>query len=94
MVCANHGVGTHDNGHAAYLSITFGQVSMYNGVIISRSMIIVAVQMTGQDCVVGNHDIHVLKFVARSRMLEFVVQPGCIYFRTKGVMKRSGEMAL
>ena len=93
MVSANHGACTHDNGNTTYFFVNLGQVSIHNGVVIARSMIIVAVQMTGQDCIVGNHDIHILEFVGRSRMLKLVVQPGCIYFRALGVKKRTREMS-
>ena len=60
--------------------------------VVSRSIVVITIQVSGQNCVVGNHYVDILKLIARVRTLKFSVEKGCMHVCPKAVVERVGKM--
>ena len=60
--------------------------------IVSRSIVVITIQVSGQNCVVGNDDVDILKLIARVRRLKLSVEKGCMHVCPKAVVERVGKM--
>ena len=62
--------------------------------VVSRSIVAITIKVSGQNCVMGNHDINILKLIARVGELEFIVEKGSMHVCPKGVIERIGKILL
>ena len=92
LLSTNHSSRTHNNRYTKCLAVNFCYLGIHDSVVIFRSIVVIAVQVSGQNCAVGNHDIDILKLIARVRELEFSVEKGSMHVCPEGTVERVGKM--
>ena len=60
--------------------------------VVSRSIVVIAIQVSRKNCVMGNHNVNILKLIARVKELEFSVEKGGMDVCPKGVVERVGKI--
>ena len=60
--------------------------------VISQSIVVITIQVSGQNCVVGNHNVDILKLIAQTRTLKFSVEKRHMHVCPKDVVERVGKM--
>ena len=60
--------------------------------IVTGSVIIVSIQVCRQDCVARNHNVDVLKLVARARTIKSIVEKSRIHICPKGIVESVRKM--
>ena len=76
------------------LVVNFCQERIHDSVVVSRSIVAITIQVSGQNCVVGNNDINILKLISQVGELKFSVEKGSMHVCPKGVIERIGNILL
>lgn len=87
------GATCHDNSHAANTAGNIARKGIHRTVIISCAMIVFCVKMTRQNSVVGQHNVNVLKSVARIGFSQTTVEFRSKKFSAKAVRHGAGVLA-
>ena len=70
------GATRHDYSHAANTTGNIGRKCIHGTVVVSRAVVILLVKMTWQHSIVRQHNVDILKSIARTGFSQTVIQFG------------------
>ena len=92
FVSSNDSARTHDDRYTKKLATNISHVRFHNSVIVSWSIVVIAIEVSRQNYVVGNHNVNVLELIAWVRTLKSSVEKSGMHICPNGVVERVRKM--